>query len=202
MLQAYAEFANATEENEKQRLAAFELAEKEYANTVLEYISNKDSEIKYKATHVNRAHSGWAIAQGGAFDENAATSEYSAEKARLANTVVMSEGRVRNMLRSESGSTKDQIADNLLALMNQFKLRTGKAFNYGFYDNDIIIKATENYIKSFNGDYRFMKTLKYFLWSEKVNKAGEVEPTSDLLTYIENAGEIDELSDDWLNELK
>lgn len=73
---------------------------------------------------------------------------------------------------------------------------------YGFYDNDIIIKATENYIKSFNGDYRFMKTLKYFLWSEKVNKAGEVEPTSDLLTYIENAGEIDELSDDWLNELK
>lgn len=136
MLQAYAEFANATEENEKQRLEAFELAEKEYANTVLEYISNKDSEIKYKATHVSRAHSGWAIAQGGAFDENAATSEYSAEKARLANTVVMSEGRVRNMFRSESGSTKDQIADNLLALMNQFKLRTGKSFDYGFYDND------------------------------------------------------------------
>ena len=136
LLQAYAEFANATEENEKQRLEAFELAEKEYANTVLEYISNKDSEIKYKATHVSRAHSGWAVAQGGAFDENAATSEYSAEKARLANTVVMSESRVRNMFRSESGSTKDQIADNLLALMNQFKLRTGKAFNYGFYGND------------------------------------------------------------------
>ena len=47
-----------------------------------------------------------------------------------------------------------------------------------------------------------MKTLKYFLWSEKVNKAGEVEPTSDLLTYIENADEVDELSNDWLNELK
>ena len=136
LLQAYAEFADATEENEEQRLATFELAEKEYANTLLEYITNKDSEIKYKATHVSRAHSGWAIAQGGAFDENAAASEYSAEKARLANTVVMSEGRVRNMFRSESGSTKEQIADNLLALMNQFKLRTGKAFNYGFYDND------------------------------------------------------------------
>ena len=90
-------------------------------------------------------------------------------------------------------------ADGVSIIVKRLKIFYKK---YGFYDNDIIIKATENYIKSFNGDYRFMKTLKYFLWSEKVNKAGEVEPTSDLLTYIENAGEIDELSDDWLNELK
>ena len=90
-------------------------------------------------------------------------------------------------------------ADGVSIIVKRLKIFYKK---YGFYDNDIIIKATENYIKSFNGDYRFMKTLKYFLWSEKVNKAGEVEPTSDLLTYIENAGEIDELSDDWLNELQ
>ena len=90
-------------------------------------------------------------------------------------------------------------ADGVSIIVKRLKIFYKK---YGFYDNDTIIKATENYIKSFNGDYRFMKTLKYFLWSEKVNKAGEVEPTSDLLTYIENAGEIDELSDDWLNELK
>ena len=90
-------------------------------------------------------------------------------------------------------------ADGVSIIVKRLKIFYKK---YGFYDNDIIIKATEDYIKSFNGDYRFMKTLKYFLWSEKVNKAGEVEPTSDLLTYIENAGEIDELSNDWLNELK
>lgn len=90
-------------------------------------------------------------------------------------------------------------ADGVSIIVKRLKIFYKK---YGFYDNDTIIKATENYIKSFNGDYRFMKTLKYFLWSEKVNKAGEVEPTSDLLTYIENAGEIDELSNDWLNELK
>lgn len=172
LLQAYAEFANATEENEKQRLEAFELAEKEYANTVLEYISNKDSEIKYKATHVSRAHSGWAIAQGGAFDENAATSEYSAEKARLANTVVMSEGRVRNMFRSESGSTKDQIADNLLALMNQFKLRTGKAFDYGFYDND------NNYHALFAKDIKAGKFTK-----EQLAEA-EAQIVEDIITAI------------------
>ena len=90
-------------------------------------------------------------------------------------------------------------ADGVSIIVKRLKIFYKK---YGFYDNDTIIKATENYIKSFNGDYRFMKTLKYFLWSEKVNKAGEVEPTSDLLTYIENAGEIDELNNDWLNELK
>ena len=90
-------------------------------------------------------------------------------------------------------------ADGVSIIVKRLKIFYKK---YGFYDNDIIIKATEDYIKSFNGDYRFMKTLKYFLWSEKVNKAGEVEPTSDLLTYIENANEVDELSDEWLNELK
>ena len=90
-------------------------------------------------------------------------------------------------------------ADGVSIIVKRLKIFYKK---YGFYDNDIIIKATENYIKSFNGDYRFMKTLKYFLWSEKVNKAGEVEPTSDLLTYIENADEVDELNNDWLNELK
>lgn len=90
-------------------------------------------------------------------------------------------------------------ADGVSIIVKRLKIFYKK---YGFYNNDVIIKATENYINSFNGDYRFMKTLKYFLWSEKVNKAGEVEPTSDLLTYIENANEVDELSDDWLNELK
>lgn len=90
-------------------------------------------------------------------------------------------------------------ADGVSIIVKRLKIFYKK---YGFYDNDIIIKATENYIKSFNGDYRFMKTLKYFLWSEKVNKAGEVEPTSDLLTYIENADEVDELNNDWLNDLK
>ena len=90
-------------------------------------------------------------------------------------------------------------ADGVSIIVKRLKIFYKK---YGFYDNDTIIKATEDYIKSFNGDYRFMKTLKYVLWSEKVNKAGEVEPTSDLLTYIENAGEIDELNNDWLNDLK
>lgn len=57
---------------------------------------------------------------------------------------------------------------------------------YGKFNDDVIIKATKKYIEGFNGDYRFMRTLKYFIWSEKINASGELESTSDLLTYIEN----------------
>ena len=57
------------------------------------------------------------------------------------------------------------------------------------YTDEEIIDATKRYIESFNGDYSYMRTLKYFIWAEKVNKAGEVESTSDLLTYLDNKGE-------------
>lgn len=60
---------------------------------------------------------------------------------------------------------------------------------YGKFDDESIINATKKYIEGFNGDYRFMRTLKYFIYAEKINAAGEQESTSDLLTYIENAEE-------------
>lgn len=60
---------------------------------------------------------------------------------------------------------------------------------YGKFDDNSIINATKKYIEGFNGDYRFMRTLKYFIYAEKINSAGEQESTSDLLTYIENAEE-------------
>lgn len=60
---------------------------------------------------------------------------------------------------------------------------------YGKFDDHVIINATKKYIEGFNGDYRFMRTLKYFIYAEKINAAGEQESTSDLLTYIENAEE-------------
>lgn len=71
---------------------------------------------------------------------------------------------------------------------------------YGDYPYEDIIKATESYIKSFNGDYRYMKTLKYFIWSEKLNKAGEVESSSELLNFIENKEQIN-VDNDWTTEL-
>ena len=72
---------------------------------------------------------------------------------------------------------------------------------YGEYTDEQILSAAERYIKSFNGDYSYMRVLKYFIWAEKVNKAGEVESTSDLLTFIENAEDPDTVRNDWTSNL-
>ena len=71
------------------------------------------------------------------------------------------------------------------------------------YTDEQILKATQDYVSSFNGNYSYMRVLKYFIWAEKVNKAGEVESTSDLLTFIENAEqENSSLDNDWSAELR
>lgn len=70
---------------------------------------------------------------------------------------------------------------------------------YGSYSSNDIIMATKRYINSFNGDYRFMKTLKYFIFKEKKSLDG-VESESDLLTYLENTDEV-ETNNNWNNQL-
>ena len=61
------------------------------------------------------------------------------------------------------------------------------------------LEATKKYIESFNGDYKNMRLLKYFIL--KTDKStGEV--VSDFLSYLENAGQEDTLSDDWLTEIR
>lgn len=70
------------------------------------------------------------------------------------------------------------------------------------YTNEQIIEATKKYIEGFNGFYTYMKLLKYFIFKESRNANGEVEGTSDLVNYIENADDADMLGNDWMNELK
>ena len=50
------------------------------------------------------------------------------------------------------------------------------------YPDEVIIKATENYVESFNMDTRLMKTLKYFINKKRDDGSTEY----DLLTFIEN----------------
>lgn len=74
-----------------------------------------------------------------------------------------------------------------------------KAFfkRYGSdYTKEQIVDAARRYVESFNGNYQFMRTLKYFIYRDR-NTLGEAEATSDLLTYIENAGQENELREDW-----
>ena len=79
-----------------------------------------------------------------------------------------------------------------LKLKSFFKLYGTK------YTEEEILDAATNYVNSFNGDYRFMRLLKYFIWK----KEDGVE-ISELATFIDNAGQEDQSNDsNWLNELR
>lgn len=73
------------------------------------------------------------------------------------------------------------------------------------YSDSQILSAARNYVKSFNGDYTYMRLLKYFIWKNDRFKTSEntsVEQVSDLASYIENYSENEENNDrDWTSEL-
>ena len=68
------------------------------------------------------------------------------------------------------------------------------------FTDEQAIEATKKYVESFNGDYRYMQLLKYFI-IKKTNNDGEIEESSQLLSYIENEGQID-TNNDWTAELR
>lgn len=82
---------------------------------------------------------------------------------------------------------------------------------YGDYPDEEIIDATKRYIASFNGEYRYMQLLKYFIWKNKVTggeliegrMVGEVERQSQLAAWLEDKEDttINKVSD-WDVELR
>ena len=70
------------------------------------------------------------------------------------------------------------------------------------YTDEQIIQATEKYVQGFNGDYQYMRLLKYFIFREKTGAGGDVEGDSELISYIENSGQEDELNNNWTSTLK
>lgn len=91
-------------------------------------------------------------------------------------------------------------ADGVALIVRRLKLFFKKYGNT--YSNEQIIKATEKYVKSFNGNYKFMKLLKYFIFKEKIGAGGDIEGESDLITYIENCNEDVVIKNDWEVTLK
>lgn len=65
---------------------------------------------------------------------------------------------------------------------------------YGKYSDEAIIKATQKYVDGFNGDYTYMRLLKYFILKEdrKVDSEGNgyIEEVSELATMLERDGEV------------
>lgn len=88
--------------------------------------------------------------------------------------------------------------DITLKLKKFFKLYGGQ------YSDEQILNAAKNYVDSFNGNYSYMRILKYFIWKDekKINEEGKayIEETSDLATWIENEGQ-SEHNSEWTGEL-
>ena len=91
-------------------------------------------------------------------------------------------------------------ADGVALIVRRLKLFFKKYGNT--YTDEQIIQATEKYVQGFNGNYQYMRLLKYFILKEKIGAAGEVEGDSELISYIENFGQEDTLSNDWASTLR
>lgn len=91
-------------------------------------------------------------------------------------------------------------AEGVALIVRRLKLFF-KKYGNDFTDEQITI-AAEKYVQSFNGNYQYMKLLKYFIFKEKVGAAGEVEGESELINYIENAGQEGNLKNDWTSTLR
>lgn len=90
-------------------------------------------------------------------------------------------------------------AEGIALIIRRLKLFFKKYGNK--FTDEQIIQAAEKYVQGFNGNYQYMRLLKYFILKEKISVSGEVEGDSELINYIENAGQEDNLNNDWTVEL-
>lgn len=93
---------------------------------------------------------------------------------------------------------KGNLKDTKLRLKKFFKLYSNK------YTKEQIVGAAKRYVESFNGNYSFMRVLKYFIWKDikRVDSSGKgyIEETSELATLIENEDQ-ENSNKDWITKL-
>ena len=83
------------------------------------------------------------------------------------------------------------IADRLMKLVAKY--------NIEFTDEEAI-EATKRYISSFNGNYRYMQILKYFISKQKPVEGAPAEQNSQFLSFLQNKDSIIE-NQDWTANL-
>jgi hypothetical protein len=88
--------------------------------------------------------------------------------------------------------TTAEIAKKLKTLVVKYK--------YSF-TREQVIKATKEYINSFNGNYKKMRLLKYFILKSEKDADDNVNVISELMTLIENEGQVDAQRDDWMSTM-
>jgi predicted transcriptional regulator len=74
---------------------------------------------------------------------------------------------------------------------------------YGYdYTNENILSAARRYVESFNGNYRLMQLLKYFIFKNKTTNEGWIEYESQLVNFMENANQEINIKNDWTSGLQ
>lgn len=92
----------------------------------------------------------------------------------------------------------------------EIMLKLKKFFKiYGNYADDDIVEATKRFVSSFNGNYKFLPLIKYFIFKDKLvmdeDGMQHVSPESPLATFLENKDNNENLasaSDDWLASIR
>lgn len=81
------------------------------------------------------------------------------------------------------------------------KLKT-LVVKYGYKLNkEEILNVTKEYVASFNGNYKYMPLLKYFILKAKTDADGNTEVISPLMSLIENKGQLEQEREDWIGTL-
>ena len=71
-----------------------------------------------------------------------------------------------------------------------------RKFDADFTDEQAI-NATRKYVNSFNGNYKRMRLLKYFVLKSEKDADDNINIISELMSLIENEGQINEQREDW-----
>lgn len=72
---------------------------------------------------------------------------------------------------------------------------------YGDFPDEDILEATRRYVEDKTDDPT-MRLLRYFIFKDPVGGGNEVEPTSDLLTYLEHLNDEEEDERQWGENLR
>ena len=88
--------------------------------------------------------------------------------------------------------TTAEIAKKLKTLVVKYK--------YSF-TREQVLKATKDYINSFNGNYKKMRLLKYFILKSEKDADDNINIISELMTLIENEGHTEAQRDDWMSTM-
>lgn len=141
---------------------------------------------------------GWRVTKKGLDLLESVFIESDKEDKSMESLLEIAEGLKSIFPQGKKEGTSNYWAESKLLIVKRLKSFFKR---YGSeYTKEQILEAAKKYVEGFNGKYQYMRTLKYFIFRDR-NNLGEAEASSDLLTYIENAGQEQNLKEDWMSTI-